>query len=104
MFDDKPTSDHRANIVEKPGEKHLENVNDDKANERKTGDEMDRPHRLATSEDGEQPRKGGIDRRRHREPGQHDQRRHDEQDTRIGQLLKGIIPLGFLPAGCLRIR
>jgi hypothetical protein len=99
MLDDEPPGDHRADIVQESGENHFEDVNQNESDERETGDEVNRPRRLASAQDGQDPRKRGIDRRRHREAGQHNQRRHDEQDAGIGQFLKHVVPLSFGAGG-----
>ena len=98
MLNEKPPRDHRADVVEEPGENHLENVNHDESDKRKTGNKVNRPCGLASSEDGQEPGERSIDRRRHRQTSQHNQRRHDEQDTGVGQLLKDVVPLGFFTA------
>ncbi len=93
MFDEKPTRNHRANIVKKSGENNLRDVNQDETDERKTGHKVNRPRSLATTKHRQQPWECRIDHRRHRESSQHDHRRHDEQDTDISQFLEHVVPL-----------
>jgi len=47
----KPSSDHGANIIEESGQDDLTDMDHDKANERETRDEVNRPGCLPSAKD-----------------------------------------------------
>src|SRR3546814_10359458 len=54
-------------------------------------DEMDRTRRLASAEQVEQPRRGGVDPRRHGEPGREHQRQQDKDDADVTEFLEDVV-------------
>ena len=71
--------DHRADLVQRPGEDHHDQVHDDEQHQEPGGDEVDRARRLPPAEQVEQPRPGRVHRRRHGQPGQHHHRDQHEE-------------------------
>src|SRR5262245_36060186 len=51
MSNDEPSSDHRANVIEKPSQDHLTHMDHDKANERKARDKVNRSCGLPPAQD-----------------------------------------------------
>jgi hypothetical protein len=56
-----------------------------------SGREVQGPRRLAPTEEVEQPRRGGCDRRRHRQAREHDERRESQHDPDVGELLQDVV-------------
>ncbi len=79
MLDHKPASDHRADIGDEPGSNRLDDMNQNEPDECKTGDEVDGPGSLTPTQYRQEPGNCSVDRRRHRETGQHDQWGHDKR-------------------------
>src|SRR5689334_3909319 len=82
-LDDKPPGDHRAHIIGESGDHDLYDVDDDEPDKGKACQEVDRPRALPAAEQMKQPGNGRIDRRRHAETGQEDQRSQHEQHCQI---------------------
>src|SRR4029077_756640 len=99
MLHNKPSGHHGTDVVEESRQDYLQYVNDDKPDEGKTGDKVNGPRRLPSTEDREQPRERRIDRWRHCQARQDDQRRHHKQNPYIGQFLQDIVSLGFITFG-----
>src|SRR6185436_10452705 len=96
MFHDEPSRHHRPDVVEESCQDHLHHMHHNEPDEGKTGNKVNRPGRLPSTEDREQPGERRVDRRRHREPRQDDQRRHHKENDYIGEFLQHIISLGGL--------
>src|SRR5207247_76012 len=96
MLPDKPSGHHRPDVVEESCQDHLQHMNHNEPDEGKTGDKVNRPCRLPSTEDREEPGERRIDGGRHREARQDDQRRHHKQNSYIGYFLQYVVPLGFI--------
>jgi hypothetical protein len=69
-----PAGDHRAHLVDRPGEHHHNQVNEDEGGEQHGAEEMDRTGRLAAAKNIEQPRPGGVHARRQGQASEDDER------------------------------
>src|ERR1043165_5686729 len=92
-----PSRHHRPDVIEESRQNYFDDMHHNEPDKGKTGDEVNRPGCLPSTEDREQPRERRINRRRHREARQDDQRRHHKKNYDIGEFLQDVIPLGFIP-------
>ena len=73
-------------------------MNDSETNDNKGADEVYRPRGLAATEHIGQEWKCGVEPRRHRQPGENEERYDDEQDKEVGEPLQNVIMPGFVAA------
>ena len=66
-------------------------MDDDEEDDQRGADEVDRARRLAAAEDVDQPGEGRVEPGRHGQPGEHDERQHDEDQAEIGELLEHVV-------------
>src|SRR3546814_6474770 len=66
-------------------------MDEEEGDEQPRDDEMDRTRRLASAEQVEQPRRGGVDPRRHGEPGRDHQRQQDKDDADVTEFLEDVV-------------
>jgi hypothetical protein len=97
--DGKFAGDHRAQLVQRPGQKHHRDMNENKQHNQAGCDEMDRPRGLPSAEYVNKPGQNCIHPRRHGEAGQDHQRQQHADHAQIGQLLEWIIMARLLAMG-----
>ena len=66
-------------------------MDDRKADDRKQREEMDAPRGLSAAKESQVPGVARGERRRHRRPGEHQQRREHEHDAGVCELLERVV-------------